>query len=286
MKIIENLGKALVGKKSMMEHVKCECEECGDISVITLAAYNQRGGADVSCIECKVSPKSKKYKSLYHKWFQIKSRCYDVKDKGYPNYGGRGVTMCDEWLNDKQAFFEWSKLNGWSEDMQIDKDIKSKELGIYPPIYSPETCMYVSNTTNSRATRKIISTNTSGFRGVSEIKLKNPKSTIDKYQASIKVNNIAINLGTYTSKLQAAIEYDDYVISNSLEHTINDISTKDRELLVVKKKLNGKIYINNRDIKSKEEELNKLQEELNLLKYNLKENLEHLSVVVTKIDVL
>ena len=36
------------------------------------------------------------------------SRCYDPQNSAYKDYGGRGITVCDKWLKDKEAFYEWS----------------------------------------------------------------------------------------------------------------------------------------------------------------------------------
>ena len=55
-----------------------------------------------------------------------------------------GVTVCDEWINDFAAFRDWALNNGFEKDKEIDKDFLSRELGISPAIYSPETCMFVT----------------------------------------------------------------------------------------------------------------------------------------------
>lgn len=41
----------------------------------------------------------------YRAWTDIKTRCYNRKYKDWPHWGGRGITVCDEWLNDFAAFF-------------------------------------------------------------------------------------------------------------------------------------------------------------------------------------
>ena len=73
---------------------------------------------------------------LYGVWRTIKSRCYNKNYRGYPAYGGKGVTMCAEWLNDPKAFIDWAIQNGWKQGLVIDKDLKSSEL----KVYSPATC--------------------------------------------------------------------------------------------------------------------------------------------------
>jgi hypothetical protein len=46
------------------------------------------------------------------------------------NYGGIGVRMCQDWINDFMSFYNWAIVNGWKRGMQIDKDIKARKIGI------------------------------------------------------------------------------------------------------------------------------------------------------------
>lgn len=57
-----------------------------------------------------------KNKRLNCVFYNMKQRCYNKKHKSYHNYGGRGITICDEWLNDSQKFYNWALENGWNED--------------------------------------------------------------------------------------------------------------------------------------------------------------------------
>ena len=59
-------------------------------------------------------------------------------------YGAIGVTMCDEWKDDVEAFYDWCMANGWNTSLVLDKDIKCKELGINPAVYSPETISMIT----------------------------------------------------------------------------------------------------------------------------------------------
>lgn len=62
---------------------------------------------------------------LYRTWSGIKSRCFDQNSHNYHNYGGRGITMCDEWKNDYNTFKKWALHNGYDEsggrDCSIDR---------------------------------------------------------------------------------------------------------------------------------------------------------------------
>lgn len=93
---------------------------------------------------------------LYRVWRGIKLRCYIKSATGYDNYGGRGVRMCEEWRNDFKAFYDWCISNGWKHGLDIDKDIKGNSF-----LYSPETCLIVTNkqNCNKRKSNRILSFN-------------------------------------------------------------------------------------------------------------------------------
>ena len=78
----------------------------------------------------------KKDLRLYNIWYDMKRRCYDTKNKRYKRYGGRGITVCDEWLN-FQNFYNWAINNGYTRELTIDR-INNDEY------YSPNNCRWVS----------------------------------------------------------------------------------------------------------------------------------------------
>lgn len=51
----------------------------------------------------------------------MRIRCYNPKDKRYERYGGRGITVCDEWRNSFEAFRDWALSNGYSDELTIDR---------------------------------------------------------------------------------------------------------------------------------------------------------------------
>lgn len=85
----------------------------------------------------------------------MKGRCYNPKNRSYKHYGGRGIKICDEWLNNFNAFYDWSMANGFSNQkspkgrrfLSIDRiDVNGN--------YEPSNCRWTTNEIQGQNTTK------------------------------------------------------------------------------------------------------------------------------------
>jgi hypothetical protein len=123
---------------------KCECG-----NIIKTAIRNIKKGNTRSC-GCIMNEVKRQHGLAGHPihaaWHGMKRRCYLPTYKEYNNYGGRGIIICDEWLNDVVAFYNWSIQNGWKEGLQIDREDVNGS-------YSPSNCRWVTPKVNSNNKR-------------------------------------------------------------------------------------------------------------------------------------
>lgn len=133
------------GKKVVMWECCCDCGK-----TITVASFKLKSGDTKSCgcfSRSMATTHGLHDTRLYKIWCNMKSRCYNTSVIEYNDYGGRGITVCDEWLHDFQAFYDWAMSNGYRDDLTIDRiDVNGN--------YEPSNCRWVSMKVQSNNTRK------------------------------------------------------------------------------------------------------------------------------------
>lgn len=126
----------------------CRCD-CGNETIVRATHLNCHAIRSCGCLR-KSNGKPKYAISsrhpIYRLWTNMKTRCYNKNNHSYETYGRRGITVCEEWLNDFQTFATWAILNGWKEGLQIDRIDNDKG-------YSPENCHFITLEENLKKRR-------------------------------------------------------------------------------------------------------------------------------------
>lgn len=129
----------------------CKCQ-CGNSKVIS--SQDLLEGNTNSC-GCLRKEKSRDLSHthgmtntrLYDTWRAMKARCYNPANPNYKYYGGRGITICDEWKNDFPKFHDWAMSHGYAEDLTIDRINNDGN-------YEPSNCRWATTAEQNKNKRK------------------------------------------------------------------------------------------------------------------------------------
>lgn len=98
--------------QNLFRGVKCKCE----------TKYHQHGQAGTR---------------LYNIWSGIIDRTHNPKNAAYKNYGGRGISVCSEWAENFENFYQWSMKSGYTDDLTIDRLNNDGD-------YCPDNCRWIT----------------------------------------------------------------------------------------------------------------------------------------------
>lgn len=114
--VVEMCGKSKAGQSLWL----CVCD-CGNKTTVQYGNLTSGYTKSCGCLRGRPKQTGMSHTRIYHIWYGMKQRCYNPKSPKYKNWGGRGITLCDEWKDDFFAFRDWAIANGYREDLTIDR---------------------------------------------------------------------------------------------------------------------------------------------------------------------
>ena len=200
------LRKAKETSKHSERYGLYECQYCGRNWEVMVKSITKSGTKSCGCIRYNTTHGLTRHR-LFQTWNNMIQRCTNTACANYTKYGGRGITVCDGWL-DVTNFVAWAEathpnIEGYTLD-RIDNDKG----------YNPENCRWADRTTQN-INQRVKKNNTSGFVGI----IWNPLNK--NWRASIRFKNEKINLGSHKTIEEAVQARDKYILENNLPHKLS-----------------------------------------------------------------
>ena len=147
---IEPIGRAKGGYIAW----RCKCD-CGN-EIVSSLKYLGHGTSSCGCLASELSSKrakthGKSCSRIYKVHRTMMMRCYNPNTHEYENYGGRGITVCDEW-HDFGRFYEWAVQNGYDENSKKQSECTIDRID-HNGNYEPSNCRFVPMKTQQRNRR-------------------------------------------------------------------------------------------------------------------------------------
>lgn len=166
---------------------QCICD-CGNYK--NVRGKDLRSGNTKSCgclHKSVITTHNKTNNRVYRIYWNMKQRCYNKNKECYKNYGGRGIEVCKEWLDDFMTFYDWAMSHGYDDTLTIDRINVDGN-------YDPDNCRWVTRKEqqNNRRTNVYLTYNGSSYTisQWSEILNINCRTLCDRYHKGLSIDDI------------------------------------------------------------------------------------------------
>lgn len=128
----------------------CKCD-CGNTTKATAGNIKSGKMKSCGCLRREMSANinhthGMSNNRLYGIWTDMKSRCLNISRPSYKDYGGRGIAICTEWINDFNFFYRWAIKNGYKANLTLDRKENDGN-------YEPNNCRWVTPKQQANNTR-------------------------------------------------------------------------------------------------------------------------------------
>lgn len=148
-----------VHREGDRQHAFWECQcDCGNKIVVRKDSLESGHAKSCGCLLKEIGYIKHGYSHtrLYSVFHNMKDRCYNPNNHAYPLYGGRGIKICDEWLNDITKFIEWAYDNGYNDNKsKVEQSIDRINVD---GDYEPSNCRWANKGVqnyNKRDTKRV-----------------------------------------------------------------------------------------------------------------------------------
>ena len=130
-----------LNSKSGKAKWRCKCD-CGNETIVFSTSLVRGLTHSCGCLNREVtmerfSTHRQSESRLYETWSGMKKRCYNPNSKSFSAYGGRGISICEEWLSNFANFKEWAENNGYDDSLTLDRINNDGD-------YTPTNCRWVT----------------------------------------------------------------------------------------------------------------------------------------------